>query len=373
VRRVAVIPLLLWAALPLYGQSNLVFPHLAVGGTPTYETVLQLMNEVGTDNPIVIDVYQGRLSGSANGNPLAVRFDGSPASASRSVTLSPYQELATVLTGDTTALKVGWLRVRSTIAGGKISGTLLFRQRSGNTLLDSVGVGAAQRFRRAVIQVDQRETGSNTGLAFANPDDSAVTVTLDLFQGSTRVASPILVTLQPNQHYTRLFSEIYPFFGAQQGTLILEAAPSRAVPVVALRLDGSNLTSIPVRPLGFSFQYSVTGEGGATTESGWWIFDLAGFNVMGTGKIEFPASADISDIAGSWAGTNFQFSYRKLLRDGTTGTVVFGGISAGQESTVGVDGKEKAVIGKAITIGADGQTVSVGTFTAFHKFGSGPQ
>jgi hypothetical protein len=368
----ALLPVLLLAA-PLCAQSDLAFPQMAVGGNPAYETVLQITNEVEASNPILISVYQGLLAGAANGTALPVRFDGGAPTTTNAVTLTPFQEYTTILTGTGATLMNGWVRVQSTIAGGKISGNLIFRQRSGTTVVDSVGSTTPQRFRQAIVQLDTREAGSDAGLAFVNADNSPVVVTLDLFKGQVPAASSLPVTLQPNQHYAKLLSEMFPGFGNQQGTLVIEAAPNRAVSCMALRLDGGRLTSIPVRPLGFSFAYSVTSDAGGTLETGFWMFDMVGFNLIGSGKIESPSPAELSEVTGSWIGTNFQFRYRKVFQDGTVGVVVFNGTSAGRESTAGADGKSKAVTGKVTTLGPDGRVISLNNFTAFHKFGSPPQ
>ncbi len=364
--------LVLVLAAPLHAQSDLAFPQIAVGGIPAYETVLQITNEVETSNPILIRVYQGWLAGSANGTALPVRFDGGAPTATSSVTLAPFQEYTTILTGTGAGMMNGWVRVQSTITGGKISGNVIFRQRSGAALVDTVGSTTPQRFRLAIVQLDTREAGSDAGLAFVNADNSPIVVTLDLFKGQDPAASSLPVMLQPNQHYARLLSEMFPTFGNQQGTLVIEAAPNRALSCLALRIDGGHLTSIPVRPLGFSFAYSVTSDAGATLETGSWMFDLVGFNLIGSGKIESPAAAELSEVTGSWVGTNFQFRYRKGFQDGTVGMVVFNGTSAGQESTVGADGKGKAVTGKVTTLSADGRILSVNNFTAYHKFGAPP-
>jgi hypothetical protein len=359
---------------PGYAQSDLAFAQLAVGGEPAYETVLQIINEVEASNPIRIEVFQGSLAGTANnGTPMSVRFDGGSPASFLDVMLAPFQEYSTLITGTGAAIMNGWLRVRSTVAGGKISGNLVFRQRSGGGIVGTVGATSPQRFRQAVVQVDQRETGSDTGVAFANPDNRPVVVTMDLFQGLNPAATSLPVSLQPNQHYARLITEMFPTFGAKQGTLIISAADNRAVPCMALRIDNFRLTSIPVRPLGFSFQYTVTNDSGAIVETGSWLFDLVGFNLVGTGRIEIPVAGELSEVTGSWTGTNFQFRYRKVFPDSTVGMVVFNGTSAGQESTAGSDGRSKAVTGKVTTIGADGRVISINNFTAFHKFGSPPQ
>jgi hypothetical protein len=367
---------ILWLFLlvaPLHAQSDLTFPHIAVGGSPAYETLLHLVNEVEADHAIVIEVFQGSLAGQANGTPLAVKFDGGTATSSRTLTLSPFQEFSTTITGTGTTLMNGWIRVRSSVAGSRISGSLLFRQRNGNAVVDSVGSTSPQRFRESIIQLDQRDNGSTTGVAMVNPDNVPVDVTLDLFQGLNRIATPVPVHLGPNQHYAKMMVEMFPTFQGQQATLVIEASPGHSIPVLGMRLDGNQYTSIPVRPMGFSFSYSVTTDTGGILETGYWLFDMVGFNLVGTGKIETPSAMDLPEVTGSWNGTNFQFRYRKVFADNSVGMVVFNGTSAGQESLTGSDGKRKIVSGKVTTIGADGRAVSVYNFTAFHRFGSGPQ
>ncbi|MBZ5497016.1 MAG: hypothetical protein LAP85_11490 [Acidobacteriia bacterium] len=371
--RYGVVLSLLVLAVPLYAQSDLAFPQIALGGNPAYETLVQVINEVENTNPVVIEVYQGSLAGTNNGTPLPVKFDGGTPASSLSATLGPFQEFTTLITGTSTTLMNGWIRVRSTLSGGKISASLLYRQRSGTTVIDSVGATSPQRYRLAVVQVDQREAGSDAGLAFVNPDTNSVDVTLSLYKATTLAVAPITVTLQPKQHYAKLISQMFPAFLNQQGTLVIEAAAGRTVPCMALRLDGLQNTNIPVRPLGFSFQYTITDAGGAAIETGYWLFDLAGFNLVGTGKVESPVAADLPEVSGSWVGTNFQFRYRRTFTDGSVGMVVFNGSSAGNESTTGSDGKSKALIGKVTIIAADGTVVATYNFTAFHKFGSPPQ
>jgi hypothetical protein len=357
----------------LCAQSDLAFPQIAIGGNPVYETLLQVINEVDTVNAITVEVFQGSLSGASNGQPLQVRFDGGAPTASYSVSLTPYQEYTTRLTGADATLRNGWLRLRSSAPGGKVSGSVIFRQKTGSSLADTVGATSPQRFRRAVVLVDQREAGSDTGVAMANTTATAITVMFDLFQGAVRAVSPVSVTLQPGQHFAKLISEVFPAFGNRLGTLIIEAPAGTAIPCMALRLDGGHLTSIPVRPLGFVFQYTVTNSAGTVVEKGLWMFDLLGFNLVGQGKVESPAAADIPEVSGSWVGTSFQFRYAKTLANGSTGIVVYNGTSAGSESTADSSGKNKVLAGKVTVVGADGQVASVNDFTAFHRYGAAPQ
>ena len=360
------------ASLSVMGQSDLAFPHMAVGGSPAFETVLQIISEVETSAAVTIDVFQGG-TGPGNGSPLSVRFDGGAATTSRSLQLTPFQELSTIITSADGTLRNGWVRVRSTTTGAKLSGSLIFRlKNTAGTVTESVGVTSPQRFRHSVIQVDNREAGSDTGVAFINPDSTPVTVTLDLFQGLNPAAPTVTATLQPNQHFARLVSEMFPTFLRQQGTLVVETAANRSIPFVTLRLDGANLTSLPVRPLGFVFQYTVRDTANTIVETGYWLFDFVGFDLVGTGRVETPTAADLGGVSGSWAGTNFQFRYRKVFPDNSIGMVVFNGTSAGQESTVDSGSNARNITGKVTTIRADGTVASTNNFTAFHKFGNPP-
>ncbi|HEY3132796.1 MAG TPA: hypothetical protein VGL91_25315 [Acidobacteriota bacterium] len=354
----------------LQAQSDLAFPQITVGGQ--YETVVQVINEVGqptgTTNDVTITVFQGSSAGTANGTAFPVRFDGGSPQSSKTFSLAAFQELTTILTTTDTTPRNGWIRITSALAGGKISANLLFRTKVSGTVTDSVGVASPQRFRHAVIQVDSRDLGSNTGLAFVNPDPSAVTVTMDLYQGATFINESI-VTLQNNQHFAQFISEIFPTFGRQQGTLVIETSNGRQIPYLTLRSDAPQLTGIPMRPLGFVFQYTVKNSSGATVETGFWMFDFIGFDLVGIGRRDTDATGQFFGVRGSWFGTNFQFTYRITFTDGTIGMVVFNGTSAGQESTHATPSDaSQPVTGKVTTVGANGQVVSVNDFTAVHKY-----
>lgn len=347
-------------AVPCWAQSDLAFPHIAVGGP--YETVVQVANEVAADNSIVIEVFRGRLAGSANGTPFPVRFDNGAPASSRAVTLHSYQEMSTVLTLQDSTVQNGWVRIRSTTAGGKMSGNLIFRQRESGKIADSVGVASSQRFRYAVIQIDEREEGAYTGVAFVNPGLSAVTVAIDLYQADKKIGS-FAQTLEPNQHFARLMTEVFPGFSGQQGTAVITTTAGTSVPILALRLDGIQLTSIPVRPLGFVFRYEVKTPGDVPVETGFWMFDFADFDLTGLGRRDTDPPGAFYGVRGNWLGNSFQFTRRIELEGGTFGMVVFNGTSSGKEATDG-----SRITGKVTTTGADGQAVSTNNFSAYHLF-----
>ncbi len=345
-------------------SPDFAFPQIAVGGQ--FETVLQIINEVAASNVVEIKVFQGSSAGTANGTPFAVQFDGGAPTDTRSVTLSASQEFTTILTSTDSAPKNGWVRVSSKTTGGKISGNLLFRQKSGTTVIDSVGVSSPQRFRYTVIQVDNRETGSNTGVAFVNPDTTPVNVTIDLYQADTWFAT-FSQTLQSNQHFAKFVSEMFPTFGKQQGTLVIDTQPRTFIPFLTLRADAIQLTGIPVRPLGFVLQYTVKTSSGGTVETGFWMLDFVGSDLVGIGRRDTDPAGSFFSLRGSWFGTNFQFSYQ--APDNSIGTVIFNGTSAGSESTRATPSSDSVPItGKVTTIGANGQVVLVNDFSAQHKY-----
>ncbi len=363
-RRCVGIFIFLLSFAPMMAQSDLAFPQIAVGGQ--FETVLQIINEVATNNNIVIDVFQGSSAGAANGTPFPVRFDGGSPLASRTLTLTSFQELTTILTTTDTVAKNGWVRIRSTTPGGKISGNLLFRQKSGTAVIDSVGVSSPQRFRYAVIQVDSREDGTNTGVAFVNPDTTPVNVTIDLYQADRFVAT-FPQTLQPNQHFAKFVSEMFPTFGKQQGKLKVSTQARNAIPYLTLRADGIQLTGIPVRPLGLVFQYTVSSSG-TTVETGSWMFDFVGFDLIGLRRKDSDPAGSFFGARGIWSGNNFKVSYRTQFSDNSIGVVVFSGTSAGVESTLDGSGTNQPITGKVTTIGANGQALPVNDFSAVLKF-----
>jgi hypothetical protein len=366
---------LLFSCGAAFGQSDLALTQAAIG--PPFETVVQVINEVQTNITVTIEVFQGASTAGANGTPMTVRFDGGAATNQGAVfNLGAFQELTTVLTGPDAVLRNGWIHVFSTGSGAKISASLFFRTKTGSTVTDSVGVPSTQRFRHAVVQFDNRDAGSRTGIAFCNPDSTSVTVNLDVFQANSQATSAVPIVLQAKQHYAKFLDEIPEFgqFSNRQGTLVIEVSPGRTIPILVLRIDGSQLTSLATRPLGFVFQYSVTTTAGANVETGFWEFDFLGFDLVGIGRRESIGGGAgdppglFFTVSGNWTGTNFQFRYRAALPGGGTGMVVFNGTSAGQESTLNATNASQPITGKVTTIDANGNALSVNNFTANHKY-----
>lgn len=344
--------------LPVWAQSELAFPQIIVG--ESFETVVQISNDVASDDILTFEVFSGGID--ENGAPLAVQFDGGDPTSVTQRILAPFQEISIRLSLSGSDLKAGWLRVLSSVSGGKVSGNLFYRIKEGDSVLESVGVTSSKRYRFAQIQLDHTDAASDTGVGFINPDDTPVTVTIDLFRGEQFLAE-FVRTLEPRQHFAKLVSEIFPEFTNSVGTLLIETSASRAIPFLTLRLDGQQLTSLPVRPLGFTLQYELWDQSSTRIETGFWVLESEGHSVVGFGSRTGDTLDQRYRVQGTWEGTSFQCAFRRVLEDDSVGIVVLNGTSKGIEKSNG-----EPITGKATVLGANGQTVAVYDFSAFSKF-----
>lgn len=342
-------------------QTDLSFPQIVVG--EAFETIVQVANEVAVADQVVFETFTGEQPpDSPGGDPLAVRFDGGPPATSLIRSLAPFEEITLGISLEGAPLQPGWLRVRSLTPGGKVTAGLFYRVTSNGRVLDSVGVPDTRRQRFARIQFDDRDQGSDTGVALINPEDEGVEVAVDLYQGE-RQLSRNEFWLGPRQHFARLVREIFPQAEQLAGTLIIETSASRPIPMLTLRVDGSQLTSLAVRPLGMSLQYEVRDSDGVLVESGSWILDSQGLNLEGTGRRDGDPLAPSFPVVGTWRGRHFLCLQPWELSGTETGAVVFNGFSQGEEKSEGVP-----ITGKVTYLDAEGKAVATHAFSAFHKF-----
>ncbi len=352
--------IILLSSVSVWAESDLTFPQIAVG--ESFETILQIANDVASDDSVTFEVFSGDFEGHGNGEPFPVQFDDGEPTAVLTRQLSPFEEITVRISLTGSKLRNGWLRVRSAATGGKVSGSLIFRVRSGEMVFDSVGVTNAKRYRFAQIQFDDREPNVATGVAFVNPDDAPVEVTIDLFRGELFLER-FHIELDANEHFAKLFSEIFPAFVHSNGTLLVETSASRTIPILTLRLDGSQMTSLPVRPLGFSLQYEIRDQTETLLESGFWVLDSEGRNLIGLGRRTGDSQSEEFGLIGSWVGSSFQCVQRTTSLNGSSGVLVFNGTSVGFEKTEG-----EPITGKVTEIGSDGDVISVNDFVAFAKY-----
>lgn len=236
----------LYTTLPVVDLSaaastqSVVFPHIAAGGG--YTTQLLLMNSGG-------DVVRGevRLYGS-NGQALSLLSGGA------SVSQVSYQIEANGIFRaefDAAALSVGWaVAVRA--AGSRApAGSAIFQFRSNGQLVSEAGVGATLATTSARIFVDN--AGTRTGVAIANPANSAADLTLALLERNGNVEATESRTLPASNHLAIFANEL--FSGVTEGfTGVMEIRSSVAIVPITLKLTVNTrgdlvLTTLPVADL----------------------------------------------------------------------------------------------------------------------------
>jgi hypothetical protein len=353
-KQLAAVFFLAFLLTPLQAQSELTFPQIAVGAG--METVLLVANDEATTDSITIELYD------SEGEPLEAHFSNGPTTASLRIDFLPYEDMTVILSLPGPDLKVGWMRVRSETAGGKISGNLFYRIKEGGQVVLSIGVPDSRRYRFATLQFDNTEPGSNVGLAFANPDPTPVDVAIDFYQGEEPVAG-FFTTLGPHGHLAREVTNLFPDVTENRGVLVIETSDGRAIPFLSVRMDGAQITSVPVRPYGFSLRYEARNSAGSVVETGYWMLDSEGFNLVGHGRADADPAGELQSVLGNWFGTSFQLSYRRALPGNQVGMVIFNGTSVGEERSEG-----EPVTGKMTILDSNGTVVSVHNFSAVPKF-----
>ena len=151
------------------GSTTYYFPHLAVGAS--WQTTITYINY----SPEEVTCQTEFLSD--HGSPLMVSFAGLGTVASRTDVLSPGGSVHQETNVDLSApLAPGWARVT---CSGPVKASLLYRYRdSAGTPVAEAGVNAAAvPATRFVTFAEQGEGQFGTGVAYANPSDTAADVT----------------------------------------------------------------------------------------------------------------------------------------------------------------------------------------------------
>ncbi len=174
------------------GPTTYYFPHLAVGAS--WQTTITYINyspqEVSCQTDFISD----------HGSPLMVSFAGLGRVVSRSDVLPPggsvHEETNVELSAP---LAPGWARANCT---GPVKASLLFRQHNSEGMpVAEGGVSAATvPATRFVTFAEQGEGQSGTGVAYANPSDTAALVIFTVRDAEGRVLASVNRTLLPRGH-----------------------------------------------------------------------------------------------------------------------------------------------------------------------------
>ena len=213
------------APLPAGGQIY-YFPHLAVG--ESWQTTITYINYSSEEVSCRTDFL------SDQGTPLLVSFPGRATTGSRTDVLPPGSSVHEETDVDLSApLVPGWARAS---CSGPVTASLLFRQYDSEGLpVAEAGVNAAAvPATRFVTFAEQAVGQPGTGVAYANPSDTAARVTFTARDeaGRTLASVDLDQPLMPGGHGAQNMTGL---FGLSSFSGSLEI--TSAAPIVSLSLN----------------------------------------------------------------------------------------------------------------------------------------
>ena len=206
------------------GPTTYYFPHLAVGAS--WQTTITYINyssqEVTCETEFISD----------HGSPLLVSFPGRGTLMDRTDVLSPggsvHEETDVELSSP---LVPGWAKATCT---EPLKASLLFRQYdSAGVPVAEAGVNAtAVTATRFITFAEQAEGKTGTGVAYANPSETAAHVTFTAKDTAGQTLASVVRTVLPDGHDAHVMSTL---FGFTSFTGSLEVASTE--PIVSLSLN----------------------------------------------------------------------------------------------------------------------------------------
>ena len=254
----AVVVALLWliGSADFAGAAQYYFPIVAAGFTPGSSDQFYV-TEFVINNPSARRI-DGQLSFFAlDGSSMSVGLrvvPGSTTSTESFFELSvPANGTWRAYTNETAALRTGWVILDTTEDVNSIAVFSLNSRRSG--LISEASVfpaftGMIQRLlgdtgqRSASIALLTDQTISDTGIAIANGNSQAASVTIRLLDSSGRTTQSSRITLQPFSSTSKFLREFFAGLTSFQGTVEIQSY----LPIAALglRFTGAVFTTLPV-------------------------------------------------------------------------------------------------------------------------------
>ena len=184
------------------GSTTYYFPHLAVGAS--WQTTITYINH----SPQEVSCQTEFLSD--HGSPLMVSFADRGTVINRPDVLPPGGSVHQETNVDLSApLAPGWARAT---CSGSVKASLLFRQHNSEGLpVAEAGVNAATvPANRFVTFAEQGEGKYGSGVAYANPSDTAALITFTARDADGGMLASVDETLLPNGHEAQ---NMAPLFG----------------------------------------------------------------------------------------------------------------------------------------------------------------
>ena len=235
-------------APPPAGGQDYYFPHLAVGAG--WQTTLTYINYSDQEVSCQTDFL------SDQGTPLMVSFPSLGPDTSRNDMLPPggsvHEETDVGLSAPPAA---GWARAT---CSGPVKASLLFRQYdSAGVPLAEAGVNAAAAAAsRFVTFAEQAPGQAGTGVAYANPSDTAAVVTFTAKDEAGRPLDSVDRTLMPGGHGAQNMAGLFNF-SSFAGSL--EITSSEPIVTLSINAEAAPIfSSLPPGELDLSVQGPTT-------------------------------------------------------------------------------------------------------------------
>ena len=185
------------------GATTYYFPHLAVGAS--WQTTLTYINDSSREVTCVTEFI------SDHGSPLLVSFPGRGMVMDRTDVLAPggsvHEETNVELDAP---LAPGWAKAACT---GPVKASLLFRQYdgAGNPVAEAGVNATAVPATRFVTFAEQAEGKTGTGVAYANPSETAAHVTFTAMDTDGQTLASVVRTVLPDGHDAQVMSVLFGF------------------------------------------------------------------------------------------------------------------------------------------------------------------
>ena len=200
------------------------FPHLAVGAS--WQTTVTYINYSSEEVTCRTEFT------SDHGGPLLVSFPGRGMVSSRTDALPPggsvHEETDVELSAP---LAPGWARAT---CSGPVKASLLFRQHDSEGIpVAEAGVNAtAVPAKRFVTFAEQAEGKTGTGVAYANPSETAALITFTAKDTAGQTLASVVRTLLPKGHAAHVMESLFGFTSFT-GSLVITSTE----PIVSLSLN----------------------------------------------------------------------------------------------------------------------------------------
>lgn len=225
---------------PIEGENRLIFSQ---GANGTFEG----------GSFVVTLIFVNRTAAASNGRVSLFKSDGTPFVVTLTDGTSDSSFEFTVPAGGSIFLRTdgsgdisaGYALLDAT---GPLGGTLIFTQRDGaGNVTSEAGVGASPVGARFSIPVLFDQGGTNTGIAFVNFSSQTIQITLTRRDEAGTEREQEMITLEPGEHSPQFATELFDqLSGVAEFQGSIEITSSAPISAVALKLQGSLLTTFPV-------------------------------------------------------------------------------------------------------------------------------